>query len=178
NSSSRFSVGTVFLNSADFNVPDHISDLEGVVEHEITEVLGRTSGLADTPPEYNLLDLYRYVAPGQISTSQTDANVYFSMDGGATPLMYYNSLSGGDLGDWATSGPKSNPLDAFNYSAPLGLITPSITWVDIQEMQALGYTVALPIPSGAWLFATACAGFGLFGGGFKRRFPGAQTPDL
>lgn len=154
------SVGTVYLNSNDFNSASNTMNLEGVVEHEITEILGRISGLASTPAEYNLLDLYRYTSAGQISTSASDQNVYFSVDGGKTVLMDYNtSVAAGDLGDWATSGSTANALDAFNYASPIGGSATKLSAVDILEMQALGYKLnPVPLPSMAWSFIA-----GLFG---------------
>jgi len=46
-------------------------DAIGILEHEISEVLGRSAGLgqplSDSTPAYSPLDLYRYTAPGQRS---------------------------------------------------------------------------------------------------------------
>jgi hypothetical protein len=36
----------------------------GVVEHEITEIMGRISLLADSTPDYSVIDLFRYLSPG------------------------------------------------------------------------------------------------------------------
>ncbi len=160
NQSPFASVGTVYLNSTDFNSASNSTNLEGVAEHEITEVLGRTSGLANTTPEYNLLDLFRYTSVGQISTLASDQNVYFSVDGGKSVLMYYNSIAGGDFGDWATTSPTANALDAFNYATPVGGPATGLRPVDLLEMQALGYTLTtpVPLPAATWSFMT-----GLFG---------------
>jgi len=36
-----------------------------------------------------------------------------SFNGGNTPLLYFNTTSGGDWGDWQSSGPNSAGNDAY-----------------------------------------------------------------
>jgi hypothetical protein len=78
-------------------------ELIGVVEHELTEVMGRFSLLGDG--EYTPLDLFRYAGAG-VRQMGTGAPSYFSVDGGATNLGNYNNFqtgNSGELGDWAPS---------------------------------------------------------------------------
>src|SRR5205085_7560654 len=72
--------------------------LVGVLEHEITEVMGRSSYL-DEPGQYGVMDLYRFAAPGVHQTG-TGSPAYFSLDGGTTNLATFNNsqLAAGDLG--------------------------------------------------------------------------------
>jgi hypothetical protein len=58
--------------------------LVGALEHEITEVMGRTSYLP-VRNEYGVMDLYRYKASGVRQTG-TGGPAYFSTNSGATNL--------------------------------------------------------------------------------------------
>src|SRR5205823_5167063 len=112
-------------------------DFIGVAEHEISEVMGRIAllgtplgGLSHT---YTALDLFRYSSPGarQFAAGNT---AYFSLDGGNTGLNNFNTLSGGDAGDWASGGGN----DAYNASARSGvalLVTPN----DLRVMDTIGW---------------------------------------
>ncbi len=81
-------------------------DLQGVVEHELDEVLGLGSAL-NIPVNFPRLsrpqDLFRYSANGTPSYDVNAASSYFSIDGGATNLVNFNQNGGGDYGDWASS---------------------------------------------------------------------------
>jgi hypothetical protein len=109
--------------------------LVGVLEHEITEVMGRSSYL-DEPGRYGVMDLYRFAAPGVHQTG-TGSPAYFSLDGGTTNLATFNNsqLAAGDLGDWAASV----GADAFLNALPAGQID-GLSTADITLMQALGWT--------------------------------------
>jgi hypothetical protein len=117
----------------------------GVIEHEISEVMGRTS-LLNTAGEYSIMDLYRYQAAGVRQTGTGDAS-YFSIDGGQTNLNSWSNsqVASGDLGDWAPSaGPsgvfKYAGADAFlNKSAPGQINCLSAT--DLTLMKAIGWNV-------------------------------------
>lgn len=101
---------TIYLNTGIMNLlrtgPQDPAkyDLEQVVLHEITEVLGAGgggSGLA-SPDDVHALDLFRYRASHHRSFT-TDPNVkaYLSIDRGVTNLGYFNQAGGGtDYGDW------------------------------------------------------------------------------
>jgi hypothetical protein len=109
----------------------HTFDFIGIVEHEITEVLGRMSMLDSNA--YSLMDLFRYSAPGVHSLSPNQT-AYFSIDGGQTNLDNFNSNPGGDLGDWAASAGN----DAFLAFSPSGVLL-NLSSADITLMDALGY---------------------------------------
>src|SRR5262249_14668700 len=78
-------------------------DAVKALEHEIDEVLGLGSYLdylkngisADPFP----MDLFSWSAPGTRNLTSF-ANRYFSIDGGVTDIIGFNSNTGGDLGDW------------------------------------------------------------------------------
>ena len=109
-------------------------DAIGVLEHEITEVMGRTSSLGSYAGLYEPLDLFRYSSAGVRDLVPGAGS--FSI-GGSTLLQSYNaSAAAGDLGDWAASVTG----DSFgNASAGVaGLVTA----VDLQEMNVLGWNRA------------------------------------
>ena len=110
--------------------------LVGTLEHEITEVMGRTSYL-DVPGEYGVMDLYRYAAPNV----HTEGSGYFSVDNGATNLDAWNTLASGDIGDWAGSA----GADAFDAFSSPGLIN-GLTATDITLIRALGWGSAPLLP--------------------------------
>lgn len=117
--------------------------LVGVLEHEITEVMGRVSSL-DTPGTYSVADLYRYSAPGvrDISAGGSGSTAYFSLDNGVTNLgTWNNQTSNGDLGDWYPQGPAPGGNDAFNDYSSSGVIN-VMSSSDIALMNALGWTTA------------------------------------
>ena len=140
-------------------------DFIGVAEHEISEVLGRYSGLdpsctsGASCPE-SVLDLYRYTQAGTLDLSGTKA--YFSQDGGQTAISTFNgNASAGDLGDWA-----GQTSDVFNYALTSGKEL-SVSAGDLQEMASLGYTLA-PVPEPGQS-ALMFAGLGLVGWRARRK---------
>jgi len=77
-------------------------DLQSVIQHEGSEVLGAGGGgsLLDIPLLAEL-DLFRYSAPGVRSfTQDPNATAYLSIDGGTTNLGFLDNLGFGDYGDW------------------------------------------------------------------------------
>jgi hypothetical protein len=147
-----------------FDYTDHISnatgtlqnpnqyDFEGTVAHEISEVLGRIflNGKA-----YSAYELFHYSSPGVQDRAANGG--YFSMDGGNTPLAYFNAAHGGDGADWNAGGTSNSPVggsafDAFNAFGTAGQIAP-VTPTDLLVLQALGFqlnstTVAQTTTSG------------------------------
>jgi hypothetical protein len=115
-------------------------DAFGVIEHEITEVLGRTASLGASPNTgtYTPLDLFRYSAAGVRALSPGAG--YFSIDGGATSLATFNdpNLTPGDAGDWASS--LASP-DSFNAAVFPSVANP-ISAADLTVLNVLGYNLA------------------------------------
>ena len=103
----------------------------GALEHEISEVMGRSCGsdgsLSQTP-----LSLFRYSSAGVVDTSSSYANAYFSLNGGVTNLAQMGE-SGSDLADWGSSVSG----DAFGYAS--AGVAENVSQTDIKELEALGY---------------------------------------
>jgi VCBS repeat-containing protein len=142
---------------------------EGVLAHELSEVLGRSSmlgqGLGGTT-SYTPMDLFRYSAA---STRQltTGGPAYFSINNGTTNLDSWNTNPGGDLGDWAGSAGTDSFL-AFSSSGQLDWITQP----DLTLMNVLGWDMS---PSGG-ISVTATASEALQGGASVMLLAG--TPSI
>jgi Ca2+-binding RTX toxin-like protein len=113
-------------------------DAIGALEHEISEVLGRTllaskqvDGLVLNKP----LDLFRYSAPN-VHTYQP-GSAFFSLDGTTVLKEFNDSTTGGDAGDWAAS-PQ---VDAFDAAGQTGVKAP-VSTVDVRVLELLGYKVS------------------------------------
>jgi hypothetical protein len=116
----------------------------GVVEHEITEDMGRVSYLDEQPSLYSLTDLFRYSSPGvrDLTTGGTGSTAYFSIDNGDTNLgSWNNNPNNGDLADWYGSNIPNGGDDAFDDYDPPGIVT-GVSQSDVTLMQALGWTTA------------------------------------
>ena len=116
----------------------------GVLEHEMTEVMGRVSWLNDQPRDYALIDLFRYTSSGvrDLATGGKGSTAYFSIDNGVTNLgTWNNDLNVGDLADWVPPGPTPNKIDAFDYEGSPGALT-IVSSNDITLMEALGWTTS------------------------------------
>ena len=113
-------------------------DLIGVMEHELSEAMGRTYALDTIGNAYAPYDLFRFTGPGVRNFTLTDVNaalVYFSVDDGVTPLKYfYTNYTMGDIQDWQSSTPPDS-FDAF--VSPGNQL--AITYADITAMDILGY---------------------------------------
>ena len=144
-------------------VPTGDTDFMAVFEHELSELMGRVSTLGQTGGLYSPLDLYRYSAPGTLQTTAGGAG-YFSTDGGVTgSAAAFNTVVGGDFGDWATSVAG----DAFDEAVANGT-NYSVTATDFKVMQALGWTGSYQTDSQVTLPATASAATAAFQGGATR----------
>lgn len=136
------------------------SGLEGIVQHEIDEVLGTASALPNgggtVPTNPMAADLYRYSAPGtrsfalNTSTSVPCAGsptAYFSVNGGVSSpagATYNNCNNGGDYGDWiGTSGQYvQDAFGSYSQTVTLNLNSPEVMVLD-----AVGYNFQpSPVP--------------------------------
>ena len=127
-------------------------DLQGVVFHELTEVMGRVSmeGVNYHGQHiYSGLDLFDFSAPNTLQLST--AGGYYSTDNGTTSLGVFNgSAHSGDIADWAswdsanqsgTLDPSLGDQDAFNAFGRSG-IDSDLSHADVQLMDSIGYTLS------------------------------------
>ncbi len=101
----------------------------GMFLHELSHAMGRIAGRAP-------FCFTRFVSAGVWDASSSRAGTYFSLDGGTTNLANYDGSS--DFGDFANSvGDGLGNTDSFDAQQ----VTPieSLTTLDIQLMQAMGY---------------------------------------
>jgi len=132
----------------------------GVVEHEISEVMGRASFLGDAianTTSFSLMDLFRYSAPGVRDLTATPPapynGAYFSINNGTTNLDNWNTNPNGDLGDWAGAAGADAYL-AFNPSGQVNTVTPT----DLTLMNVLGYDPPITNIVSAGQIATVSSG--------------------
>jgi hypothetical protein len=126
-------------------------DLQAVVQHEASEVMGRVGmegQVISGQPTYTPLDLFNFSSTA--NSLELSANGGYLSTDGTTHLGNYNtaSASGGDIADWASQYPAqsgtlpstapANAYDSFNAFATPGYVG-QLTSSDILEMQALGY---------------------------------------
>ncbi len=130
-------------------------DLVGLIEHEITESMGRNSYLDTISPDtglavFGIEDMFRYSAAGvrQLASGAPDSTGYFSIDNGAHKLgIWNNDANAGDLGDWNTDptyqGPGPHGEDSFDNAGDNGVYQP-LTQTDLTLMQILGWDPLAP----------------------------------
>jgi hypothetical protein len=163
--------------------------LEAVANHETDEALGiggtgSTIGNEDLTGPVGDLDLYRYTCSvaitvtltcptGDASRSYSDTQTtepysYFSINGGATVLSFFNQIQGDDYGDWLSNpiptslgfGPQVQ--DAFGEPGT----DPALGVNELTAFNAIGYQLLTPEPSSLLL---AGLGLGLVFIVFRRR---------
>src|SRR5579871_2165655 len=81
-------------NMAGYGTRHHQIDLQAIVWHEVSEVMGRIGlegEIINGQPTYTPLDLFDFQRPGELALS-TDGG-YFSLDNGRTPLGRFNDAA-------------------------------------------------------------------------------------
>lgn len=145
-------------------------DIQAVAGHEIDEVLGiggPGSTLPTTTGPVGPLDLYRYASNNTRSfTTSSSVNSYFSINSGATNLVYFDQNNeGADYADWGNGTPNAA---AGNTPAQLqdSFGSPGVqTNIGINEaigLDVIGYNVnyaAVPEPATTSLFFLGIVGF-------------------
>jgi hypothetical protein len=158
----------ITLNTSITSPPNSLSSnygLQSVATHEIDEALGiggtgsTLDGTGSLTGAVGDLDLYRYSVPGVRSYSNTQSTsplAYFSINGGATVLSYFNQTTGADFADWLSNpipaGFSPQVQDAFGQADT----NPSLGPNEIASFSAIGYQVVVPEPS-----TLALSGLGL-----------------
>jgi hypothetical protein len=109
----------------------------GVALHEMTHTMGREPGEAP-------FNFSRFTAAGTwFVGGGTGVSTYFSIDGGVTKLADYDTSS--DTSDFLNGGVQdsghtnSDSFDAFYISSPSPLTLQTLTTVDIQNLNAIGF---------------------------------------
>ena len=135
-------------------------DLIGIAEHELTEVMGRSTLNLDGSG-YFPYDLFRFTTNGVRSFDPNASNVYFSVDKGVTALKYFSSDPSGDIQDWASS----TPPDSFDAFVPSGSKL-MLSAADLIAVDVIGYQLNYKPPH--------LAGTNLVNGNFQLNF--TNTP--
>ena len=120
--------------------PANESYFIGVVEHEITEDMGRVS-LLNEPDQYSVADLFRYSSSGDrdLATGKAGSTAYFSINNGEKDLgSWNNDPNNGDLADWYGNDIPNGGDDAFDDYSPTGVVN-IVSQSDITFMEALGW---------------------------------------
>jgi hypothetical protein len=119
-----------------------------VALHELAHAIGRINGSVDTSGNtwLSTLDLFTYSAPGVLWIPNSTTAGYFSLDGGKTNL---GNFSIADPADFVGS-----IIGPFSYG---GYGIDSLTTLDRQELEALGFAVAtqnITLPTNASVHVT------------------------
>jgi hypothetical protein len=147
--------GIVTLNSGapySFVRPPNSSnfDAQTAVEHEIDEVLGLGSRLNGTNSNVRPQDLFSWSSSG-VRNITTSGTRYFSIDGGATPIINFNQTANMDFGDWQSDPcPQSNPFVQNSFGCRGQAEDISATSPEGINLDVIGYDL-LPPPTGQLL---------------------------
>ena len=130
-------------------------DLQTVLTHEISEVLG-TGGAGsqlgnNTNNQLGPLDLFRFSAANTRSfTTNSLASSYFSIDNGSNSIASFNQSSSADYADWAQSGYAQSAFGTPNVTN-INLTSKELTALDV-----VGWNiVSVPEPAPILLFSVA-----------------------
>ncbi len=144
--------GVITLNTSIMNLDrtgaqnPSFYDLKSVVQHEIDEVLGLGSSVGSSLPNPRMQDLFRYSAAGTRSFA-TGAAAYLSIDGGVTNLVNFNTVTGGDSGDWASSS-TTRVQDAFGTPGAQSSLFANGS-VELINLDVIGYNRIASVAPGA-----------------------------
>jgi hypothetical protein len=109
--------------------------LLAVVEHEIDEVLGLGSNVGRSNT-IRPLDLFRYTSSGTRAYTTVGDDAWFSINGGSTLLARFNQNSGGDYGDWWSTGAHTPQVqDAFSTPGAY----PTLGTNELIALDVIGY---------------------------------------
>ena len=115
-------------------------DFIAVAEHEITEVMGRST--FNLSGNYVPYDLFRFTNSGARNFDPNATNVYFSINSGVTTLKAFNPAgNGGDIQDWATST-SPDSYDAFISNSQVGKLSSA----DLTAVDIIGYNLNFTAP--------------------------------
>ena len=131
-------------------------DFQGVVLHEITEVMGRiglSGGLVSGTPGYTVVDAYSFTGAAARNVARGGS---FSLDYGSTLLKTFNGAVSGDTRDWASG--TNDAFNAFSSSS----VTNGITAVDLRMMDAIDYNLASTTPEPSSVVLMSAGLLGLF----------------
>jgi len=116
-----------------------------VASHETDEVLGTSSGVNQAniaPP-----DLFRYTSAGVRNFTTAGDNAWFAIDP-AVPLVQYNQNSGGDFGDWWSTGAHTPRVqDAFGTPGATPNLGVELTVLDVVGWDLVTGPVPAPAPT-------------------------------
>jgi len=129
--------GIIVLNS-NVDSTTFPQDTVATLEHEISEVMGRTGGQV-FGGQWTPMDLFRYVGGVLDSSGGTGTSVTnFSVDGKQLGTQFAN---GSDPGDWASSV-SADPFTEPTVTAGHTNSTGSLTTADLRAMNVLGWNEA------------------------------------
>lgn len=166
NYDSQISLNTGLTNITRSGTPDPFKyDLKAVTSHEIDEALGINSTLnTGFPAGYvGSLDFFRYNGPNSRSfTTSTSEAAYFSIDGGTTPIVYFNQQGSGDRSDWASAGEfhqgPARVQDAFGSPGS----APNLSSAELTALDVVGYNTAAAAPEPSQWAGLGTFAFGVF----------------